>query len=57
MNILDRIVKPWYKAPSLWDLFVVVAIFTSPSLIASTILIVILAVHTEVDYRIKEESK
>ena len=57
MNILDRITKPWDKSPSLWEVFVVVAIFTSTSLLVSTILLVLLVVHTEVDYRLKELNK
>jgi hypothetical protein len=57
MKLLERLSAPWDKPSSVWDVFLIGSIFTTEYLVAQVILLVILVVHTEVDYRIKELNK
>tara|TARA_R110002073_G_scaffold309611_3_gene479948 strand:+ start:8314 stop:8487 length:174 start_codon:yes stop_codon:yes gene_type:complete len=57
MKLLERLTAPWDKPSSVWDVFMIGGIFTTEYLVVKVILLVILVVHTEIEYRIKELNK
>jgi hypothetical protein len=57
MKLLDRIMAPWDKEITLWEVLIVVTMCTTDNPIIALVLLILLAAHTEISYRIKELNK